>query len=253
MLGAAEVLGHRGSLNLHDLPGSSVAHALLTCSLIGSHLKANNIFSRLYLLVAEVSLVLLSFPATCHWKCHLTDKSNLISIWCSDRWSNFKGKFVTYLKNQLGSPLYVPSSLVMAKLPRADRVLCTAARSLAVPTHVQPQLLTISSTLLSVTLSSAQSSSNQKRVLSTCIYCCRYWRMRRTEPHWPSQRSTVWNISVLVTPYFSAALRNWEICSICLKAMLEPWIFFTGLSPVNRLLISSLRTWRETTRLSDRG
>lgn len=34
-----------------------------------------------------------------------------------------------------------------------------------------------------------------------------------------SKRSTVWNISVLVIPYFSAACRNREICSICLKAM----------------------------------
>ena len=34
-----------------------------------------------------------------------------------------------------------------------------------------------------------------------------------------SKRSTVWNISVLVIPYFSAACRNRDICSICLKAM----------------------------------
>ncbi|TNN53419.1 hypothetical protein EYF80_036406 [Liparis tanakae] len=37
-------------------------------------------------------------------------------------------------------------------------------------------------------------------------------------------------MSVLVTPYFSEALRNWEICSICLKAAVELWIFFTGFS-----------------------
>lgn len=68
------------------------------------------------------------------------------------------------------------------------------------------------------------------------------------KPIWPSQRSTVWNMSVFVTPYFSAALRNWEICSICLKAMGELWIFFTGFSPANRLLMSSLKTWREKTK-----
>lgn len=58
----------------------------------------------------------------------------------------------------------------------------------------------------------------------------------------PSHRSTVWNMSVLTTPYRSAALRNCEICSICLKAMLELWIFFTGLS-LHRLLMSSHKTW----------
>lgn len=50
-------------------------------------------------------------------------------------------------------------------------------------------------------------------------------------------------MSVLLTPYASAAFRNWEICSICLKAMVEFWIFFTGLSPTNRLLTSWLRIW----------
>lgn len=72
------------------------------------------------------------------------------------------------------------------------------------------------------------------------------YEMKTMKPVWPSQRSTVWNMSVLVTPYSSAALRNWEICSICLKAMGELWIFFTGFSPVARLLISSLRIfWRK--------
>lgn len=60
---------------------------------------------------------------------------------------------------------------------------------------------------------------------------------------WPSQRSTVWNMSVLLTPYASAALRNWETCSICLKAMPEFWIFFTGFSPTNRLFTSWHRIW----------
>lgn len=36
--GAEEVLGICGSVILHDLSGSSVAHALLTGSLIGPHL-----------------------------------------------------------------------------------------------------------------------------------------------------------------------------------------------------------------------
>lgn len=65
----------------------------------------------------------------------------------------------------------------------------------------------------------------------------------------PSQRSTVWNISVLVTPYASAALRNWDTCSICLKAIGELWILFTGLSPSWRLLMSSPRTWDTSKRL----
>lgn len=39
----------------------------------------------------------------------------------------------SHLKNQLGSPLYVPSSLVTARLPRADKVRCTAAKSLPEP------------------------------------------------------------------------------------------------------------------------
>lgn len=132
----------------------------------------------------------------------------------------------THLKNQLGSPLYVPSSLVKAKLPRADRVLCTAARSLPVrpgQTHVMDCPLRHHSHYHPSTCESSYQTNHEKLPS-------------------PSQRSTVWNMSVLVTPYFSEALRNWEICSICLKAAVELWIFFTGLSPVNRLLISSLRT-----------
>lgn len=52
-------------------------------------------------------------------------------------WYNLLVRLIywTHLKNQLGSPLYVPSSFVTAKLPRAERVLCTAARSLPVPGH----------------------------------------------------------------------------------------------------------------------
>lgn len=65
----------------------------------------------------------------------------------------------------------------------------------------------------------------------------------------PSQRSTVWNMSVLVTPYASAAWRNWDTCSICLKAIGELWILFMGLSPSWRLLMSSLRIWKTPGRL----
>lgn len=48
---------------LHNLSGSSVAHALLTCAFVGPHLQADHILSRLQLVLAELSLVLLGFPA----------------------------------------------------------------------------------------------------------------------------------------------------------------------------------------------
>lgn len=53
---------------LEDLPGSSVAHTLLRGAFVGAHLEADYVFTRLHLLIAEVSLVLLGFPVNDQWK-----------------------------------------------------------------------------------------------------------------------------------------------------------------------------------------
>lgn len=113
-----------GSGILQDLPLPSVAHAFLTGSLVGPHLETNHIFARLYLIIWEFSLVLLRFPT----RAHRNTKMNLSASWGWTMDTLFYDR--THLKNQFGSPWYVPSSLVTAKLPRAERVLCTAARSL---------------------------------------------------------------------------------------------------------------------------
>lgn len=68
---AEEVLRICGSRVLQNLSGSSVTHSLLTGSLIGSHLQADHVFPRLDLLVAEIPLVLLCFPAAEHGKHHI--------------------------------------------------------------------------------------------------------------------------------------------------------------------------------------
>lgn len=48
---------------LHDLSGSSVAHALLAGPLVGAHLQPDHVLAGLQLLVTELPLVLLRFPA----------------------------------------------------------------------------------------------------------------------------------------------------------------------------------------------
>ena len=58
-----------GSRASEDLSGSPVAHALLRGSLVGAHLKANHVLARLELVIAEIPLVFLGFPAMGHGKC----------------------------------------------------------------------------------------------------------------------------------------------------------------------------------------